>query len=289
MEKLTTVNSVRPRVRDARLQGVVGLVPTMGALHEGHLALIRRARAECATVVVSVFVNPTQFNDKSDLEKYPRDLTHDLALCEVAGADLVFAPEAEEMYPQGFCTAVTVDGPLTRVLEGAFRPGHFAGVTTVVAKLLNIVQPDRAYFGEKDWQQFKVVERMVADLNLPVTIVPCPTVREPGGLAMSSRNARLSPEARAQAKILPSLLDSAQDLLDSATFASQTDHGPVLAQWLGTLLESNVPSALVDYIAVVDPETLEGIDEIQGRALVALAIRIGGVRLIDNRLIIRHR
>ncbi len=289
MEKLTTVNSVRFRVREARAKGLVGLVPTMGALHEGHLSLLRRARAECATVVVSIFVNPTQFNEKADLEKYPRDLARDLALCEEAGADLVFAPETDEMYPEGFCTTVTVDGPLIRVLEGAFRPGHFAGVTTIVAKLFTIVQPDRAYFGEKDWQQLKVVERMVADLNLPVAIVPCPTVRESDGLAMSSRNARLSPEARAQAKILPSLLDSAQEMLDVATFASQTDHGPVLAQWLGTLLESNVPSAQVDYIAIVDPDTLEGVDEISDRALVALAVRIGGVRLIDNRLIIRHR
>jgi pantoate--beta-alanine ligase len=288
MEKLTTVNRVRFRLRETRPNGAVGLVPTMGALHEGHLALIRRARAECATVVVSIFVNPTQFNDKADLERYPRDLPRDLALCEEAGADVIFAPEAEEIYPAGFCTAVTVEGPLTRVLEGSFRPGHFAGVTTVVAKLFNIIQPDYAYFGEKDWQQLKVIERMVADLNLPVTLVPCATVREPDGLAMSSRNARLLPEARQQAKIIPYLLGTAQDLLDSATFASQTDHGPVLAQWLGTLLGSNVPSAQVDYIAVVDLETLEGVDEIQDRALVALAIRIGGVRLIDNRLIIRH-
>jgi pantoate--beta-alanine ligase len=288
MEKLTTVNSVRFRLREARESGAVGLVPTMGALHEGHLALIRRARAEGATVAVSIFVNPTQFNDKTDLEKYPRDLARDLALCEEAGADVVFAPEPEEMYPAGFCTTVTVDGPLTRVLEGAFRPGHYAGVATVVAKLFNIVQPDRAYFGEKDWQQLKVIGRMVADLNLPITIVPCPTVREPDGLAMSSRNARLSPEAREQAKILPYLLDTAQELLDSTTYASQTDHGPVLAQWLATLLESSTPSAQADYIAVVDPETLEGVDEITDRALVALAVRIGGVRLIDNRLIIRH-
>jgi pantoate--beta-alanine ligase len=289
MEKLTTVNSVRFRIREARANGAAGLVPTMGALHEGHLALIRRARDECATVVVSIFVNPTQFNDKADLEKYPRDLPRDLALCAEVGADIVFAPEAEEVYPAGFCSSSTVDGPLTRELEGSCRPGHFAGVATVVAKLLNIAQPDRAYFGEKDWQQLKVIERMVADLNLPVAVVPCPTVREPDGLAMSSRNARLSPEAREQAKIIPYLLNTAQDLLDSATYESKTDHGPVLAQWLSTLLTSNVPSAQADYIAVVNPETLEGVDEITDRVLVALAVRIGGVRLIDNRNIIRHR
>jgi pantoate--beta-alanine ligase len=288
IEKLTTAGSIRYRMREARTGGSIGLVPTMGALHEGHLALIRRARAECKTVVVSIFVNPTQFNDNADLEKYPRDLARDLALCEEAGAHVVFAPDAAEMYPDGFATTVTVDGPLTRLLEGAFRPGHFAGVTTVVAKLFQIVLPDRAYFGEKDWQQLKVIERMTTDLNMPITVVPCPTVREPDGLAMSSRNVRLSPEAREQAKVIPYLLSTAQDLLDSAMPETQTDKGPVIRHWLITLLESNQPGVELDYLAVVDPETMEDMDEIKGRALVAIAAKVGGVRLIDNRIITRR-
>lgn len=263
-------------------------MPTMGALHEGHLALVRRARAENATVAVSIFVNPTQFNDKSDLEKYPRNEARDLELCREAGADIVFAPEAAEIYPGGFSTHVILEGPLTRLLEGAFRPGHFEGVATVVAKLFHIVQPDRAYFGEKDWQQLKVVQRMTTDLNLPVTIVPCPTVRETDGLAMSSRNVRLSPEARKQAAVIPYLLDTAQDLLDTASTEVQTTQGAVLRHWLITLLQSHQPTAEMDYIAVVDPDTLYDIEEITDRALVAIAVRIGGVRLIDNRIIVRR-
>ena len=266
----------------------VGFVPTMGALHDGHLALVRKAKAENETVIVSVFVNPTQFNDKKDLDAYPRDPARDAALCQEAGADMVFVPQTSEMYPDGFCTTVAVDGPLTRLLEGAFRPGHFAGVATVVAKLFNIVGPCRAYFGEKDWQQLKVIEQMTRDLNLPVTVVPCPTVRESDGLALSSRNTRLSPEARKQALVIPFLLSTAQDLLDSAGPETLTENGPVLRQWLITLLESNQPTAKIDYIAVVDPDTLFDIDEIQTRALVAVAITIGGVRLIDNRIITRR-
>ena len=287
MERLTTVEAVREKITSARHDGKtpVGLVPTMGALHEGHLALIRRAGEECQTVVVSVFVNPTQFNEKSDLDAYPRDLERDAALCADAGASILFAPSAEEMYPAGFSTTITVDGALGRLLEGSFRPGHFAGVATVVAKLLTIVQPDRAYFGQKDWQQLKVIERLVADLNLPVSIIPYPTVREPDGLAMSSRNVRLSPEARKQALVIPYLLDTAQDLLDSSNREMPTHLGPVLRHWLLTLLESQQPSAQLDYIAVVDPDTLIDANEITDRALVAIAVRIGGVRLIDNRII----
>ena len=289
IQKLTSVASVRTFTRERKEAGhtSIGFVPTMGALHEGHLALIRRARAENKTVIVSVFVNPTQFNDKKDLEAYPRDTARDLKLCEEAGADMVFVPDAGEIYPDGFCTTVSLDGPLTRLLEGAFRPGHFAGVATVVAKLFNIVQPDRAYFGEKDYQQLKIVQQMTRDLNLPVTVMPCPTVREPDGLALSSRNALLSPEARQQARVIPFLLASAQDLLHSAGPETQTGSGPVIRHWLVTLLESNQPTAKMDYIAVVDPDTLFDIDEIESRALVAVAITIGGVRLIDNRIITR--
>ena len=288
MERQGTVGAVRFKVREAKAAGgTVGFVPTMGALHEGHLALVRRARAECGTVVASVFVNPTQFNDPRDLEKYPRDLERDAALLADAGCSLLFAPEVAEMYPDGFAAKVLVEGPLTEVLEGRFRPGHFAGVTTVVNKLFNIVAPDRAYFGQKDWQQLKVVEKMVRDLSMDVAVVPCETVREPDGLAMSSRNVRLSPEAREKARIIPYLLDTAQDMLDSATPESRTDEGPVLRQWLLTLLESNQPSIDVDYVAVVDPETLMLVEEITDRALVTLAVHVDGVRLIDNRIITR--
>ena len=266
----------------------VGFVPTMGALHDGHLALVRQAKAENETVIVSVFVNPTQFNDPKDLKAYPRDTARDIALCGEAGADLVFVPDAKEMYPDGFSTTVTVDGPLTRLLEGSFRPGHFAGVSTVVCKLFTIVGPCRAYFGEKDWQQLKVIEQMVRDLNLPVAVIPCPTVREADGLALSSRNARLSPEARTQARVIPFLLSTAQDLLDSAGPETLTGSGPVIRQWLITLLESNAPTAKMDYIAVVDPDTLFDVDEIEERALVTVAVHIGGVRLIDNRIITRR-
>ena len=287
MERLTTVDSVRFRLREPRRAGrTIGFVPTMGALHEGHLALIRRARAENDLAVASVFVNPTQFNDKADLEKYPRDFARDAALAQEAGADVLFAPEAAEIYPPGFQTTVRL-GPLAELLEGYFRPGHFEGVCTVVAKLFNIVQPDRAYFGEKDWQQLKVVERMTADLDLPVQIVPCPTIREPDGLALSSRNARLSPEGREKARVIPYLLDAAQDLLDTASYQQPTDQGPVLRHWLVSLLQSHQPALELDYLAVVNPETLVDVDAITDRALVAVALRVDGVRLIDNRIVTR--
>lgn len=289
MQTVTTIAEVRQQVLQAKASGnIVGFVPTMGALHEGHLALIRQARQECGFVVVSVFVNPTQFNEKRDLEAYPRPLEQDVSLSAGAGADLVFAPEVGEMYPAGFGTQVQVESPLTKAWEGYFRPGHFAGVTTVVAKLLHITRCDRAYFGEKDWQQLAVVTQMVRDLALPVTIVPCVTVREGDGLAMSSRNARLSPDARKTAKVIPYLLDTAQDLLDSVTAETQTDKGPVIAAWLRTLLESHAPDAKLDYLAVVDPETLVEVDEITDRAQVIIAVHIGGIRLIDNRVIVRR-
>ena len=289
METVVTIAGVHRITADAKARGIIiGFVPTMGALHEGHKALIRQARRECGFVVVSIFVNPTQFNDPKDLEAYPRPLESDLAACAEAGADLVFAPGVTEMYPAGFATQVLMDSPLTKAWEGYFRPGHFAGVTTVVAKLLNIARCDRAYFGEKDWQQLAVVTRMARDLALPVTVVACPTAREADGLAMSSRNARLSEDARKTAKVIPFLLDTAQDLLDSVTPETQTDKGPVIASWLRTLLESNAPGATLDYLVVVDPETLAEVDEITSRALVIIAVHIGGVRLLDNRLIVRR-
>ncbi|GAB4460941.1 MAG: pantoate--beta-alanine ligase [Armatimonadaceae bacterium] len=282
------INALRFKLREARQQGSIGFVPTMGALHDGHLSLARKAREECGTVVVSIFVNPTQFNDPADLEKYPRTLERDLELCAEAGVDLVFAPDASEMYPEGFSSKVVVEGSLTRLLEGEFRPGHFDGVTTVVAKLFHIVQPDRAYFGEKDWQQLQVIRKMVSDLSLPVEVIGVPTMREEDGLAMSSRNVRLSPEARKKAKVIPYLLTTAQDLLLSATPETKTDNGAVITHWLYTLLESSHPGTKVDYIAVVDPETLTDVEEITDRALVAIALYMEGVRLIDNRIITKR-
>ncbi|MBC8141226.1 MAG: pantoate--beta-alanine ligase [Armatimonadetes bacterium] len=289
MQTVSFIGDVREVVENARAAGRrIGFVPTMGALHAGHAALIRQAHEEGCFVIVSVFVNPAQFNDAGDLAAYPRTLTADEAVCREAGADLVFAPEVSEIYPAGFATQVTVDSPLTKAWEGHFRPGHFAGVTTVVAKLLLIAQCDRAFFGEKDWQQLAVVRQMVRDLAMGVAIVGSPTVRESDGLAMSSRNVRLSPEARKTAKIIPYLLDTAQDLLDSATPETQTDKGGVIAAWLRTLLESNAPDARLDYLAVVDPDTLVEVDEITNYAQVIIAVHIGGVRLIDNRKIVKR-
>ena len=288
MQTAQTVPELRTLLRPRRATGIVGFVPTMGALHDGHLALIRRAKAECDAVVVSVFVNPTQFNDKTDFEKYPRDAVRDAALIETAGGDVLFLPDVAKMYSENDTTGVTVGGALTETLEGAHRPGHFAGVTTVVTKLFNIVQPDKAYFGEKDRQQLLVITRMVSDLKMAVEIVPCETVREPDGLALSSRNVRLSPEARAQAKVIPYLLQTAQDLLDSNTYETQTDRAGVIQSWLLTLLQSHLPGAAPDYIAVVHPETLEPLDIIETNALVAIALPVGGVRLIDNRIITRR-
>jgi len=289
METVSWVGDVRSAVFNARVAArPIGFVPTMGALHAGHAALIREAREEGCFVIVSVFVNPTQFNDAGDLAAYPRTLAADEAICREAGADLVFAPDVSEIYPIGFATQVTVDSPLTKAWEGHFRPGHFAGVTTVVAKLLTIVQCDRAFFGEKDWQQLAVIRQMVRDLAIPAGIVGVPTVREADGLAMSSRNARLSPEARKTAKVIPYLLDTAQDLLDSVTPETQTDKGGVIAAWLRTLLESNAPDARLDYLAVVDPDTLMEVDEVTTVAQVIIAVHIGGVRLIDNRRIVKR-
>ena len=289
METIATIADLRQQLLPSRQAGKrIGFVPTMGALHAGHIALVARARAECETVVVSIFVNPTQFNDPKDLEAYPRPLERDLEMCREAGADVVFVPTASEMYPDGYATRVTVTGPLTSLLEGYYRPGHFEGVTTVVAGLFGAVLPDRAYFGEKDWQQLKVVERMTRDLHLPTEIITCPTVREADGLALSSRNVRLSAAGREKARVIPFLLNTAQDLLDSAMPETQTDRGPVLRHWLTTLLTSNQPEVEMEYIAVVDPDTLFDLDEITARALVAVAVRVDGVRLIDNRVIVRR-
>jgi pantoate--beta-alanine ligase len=264
----------------AALTGSVGFVPTMGYLHEGHLSLVRRARSECQHVVVSIFVNPTQFGPGEDYQRYPRDEARDLALLEREGVDLVFVPSAAEMYPEGFATWVEVSGPLTERLEGASRPGHFRGVATVVLKLFNLVQPHRAYFGEKDAQQLLVVRRMVADLNLPVEIVPCPTVREPDGLAMSSRNVYLSPEERTQALALSRALELARRLVREEGLRDAAE----LRRRLEDFLRRS-PGVGLDYVSVAHPETLAELERIEGPALVLLAARVGPARLIDNALI----
>lgn len=271
MRIVRDVAAVRAAVKGA---GRVGLVPTMGAFHEGHLSLIRRARETCDLVVVWLFVNPTQFNEVSDLANYPRDEDADAALAAECGADLLFAPPVEEVYPAGFATTVTVGG-IADVLEGAHRPGHFAGVATVVAKMLNMVGPDVAFFGAKDAQQVAVVKRMVADLDLPVAIEVLPIVREPDGLAMSSRNVRLDAADRQRALALSRGLVAAGD----AAATGERD-ARVLAGIVGDELAKE--SLTAEYVAVLDPDTFTPLTTVEGSALIALAARVGPVRLIDN-------
>ncbi len=263
-------------MRESRRQLVapVGFVPTMGALHEGHATLIRRARDECASVVVSVFVNPTQFGPNEDFERYPRDEAADLALLESLGVDVVFVPTVDEMYPAGAVTSVHV-GRMGEVLEGAVRPGHFQGVATVVAMLLNLVQPDRAYFGQKDGQQSVVIRRIVRDLAIPVEIVICPTVREPDGLAMSSRNRYLKPDERAQGPALHAALQAAAEALDVGE-----DRAERLRQLMGERLAEATLGQL-DYVSVADADTLTELETVDGPALASLAVRFPSARLID--------
>lgn len=253
----------------------LGFVPTMGYLHAGHLSLVRKARAENATTVVSIFVNPTQFGPAEDLAQYPRDIPRDLKMLEKEGTDIVFIPRAEEMYPAGFNSWVEV-GHLTERLEGAARPGHFRGVTTVVTKLLNIVSPTRAYFGQKDAQQLLVIRKMVADLNMPVAIIPMATVRETDGLAMSSRNAYLSPAERRQATVLFKSLKLAQQLYESG----EREAEKIRQQMLELIRQQ--PRARVDYLSIANNDTLEELKTITPPALVSLAVRLGSTRLIDN-------
>jgi pantoate--beta-alanine ligase len=265
---LKTISEARAQIATARERGLtIGLVPTMGALHEGHGALMRRAREETGYVVATIFVNPTQFDRPDDFQKYPRDVVRDLAFCELLGVDAVFAPDAQEMYPGEPLTSVEVAGISSR-LEGEFRPGHFRGVATVVAKLFNIVPADRAYFGEKDAQQLAVIQKMVADLNFPVMIVPVPTVREPDGLAMSSRNQRLTPEQRRVAPVIYKALCEAERSIQA-----------------GLELLSAVPEIQVEYFEAVDPATFRPVEHITGDVRIVTAVRLGDVRLIDNLLV----
>jgi pantoate--beta-alanine ligase len=258
-----------------KLAGPVGFVPTMGYLHEGHLSLVRQARAENTSVAVSIFVNPTQFGPKEDFRQYPRDTQRDLSLLKKEGADLVFMPSVDEMYPPGFNSWVEVGG-VTERLEGASRPGHFRGVATVVAKLFNIVQPDRAYFGQKDAQQLIVIQKMAADLNMNLEVVAVPTVREPDGLAMSSRNTYLNTEDRRQATVLYQALDLAQKL-----YAGGEKDAEFIRRKMTELIQEK-PLADIDYISIADAKTLEELDELKPPALVSMAVRIGKTRLIDN-------
>ena len=279
MRVVRTVAELREALAPARRAGQrIGLVPTMGALHEGHLSLVARARADCSLVVVSLFVNPAQFNERSDLDRYPRDEQRDRELLAEAGADLLFAPSVEEVYPAGFATAVEVLG-VTERLEGEARgPEHFRGVTTVVAKLLCMALPDAAYFGQKDAQQLVVIRRLAADLDLPVAIESVPTVREADGLAMSSRNALLSPSERRRARSLSAGLRAAERLAGHG----ECDAGALLAATAAELERAGVQP---EYVALVDPETFEPLTRLDEKALLALAARVGEVRLIDNTLL----
>jgi len=253
----------------------LGFVPTMGYLHEGHLSLVRRARTDNASVAVSIFVNPTQFAPDEDLDRYPRDLEGDLSLLDREGVDAVFVPSADEMYPPGFSSRVEVE-KLTRRLEGASRPGHFSGVTTVVAKLFNIVRPTRVYFGQKDAQQAIILKKMVTDLNMNLEVVTLPTVREPDGLAMSSRNSYLSPDERQAAPALYRALMLAQGLWSQGERDAEKLRSE-MAKLIG-----KEPLATIDYISIADNETLEELKDVKTPALVSLAVKIGKTRLIDN-------
>lgn len=264
-------------LRAARLslKGTVGLVPTMGYLHEGHLSLIRQAKAQCEYVIVTIFVNPTQFGPTEDLSNYPRDLERDLELISLLGVDLVWTPTPEIMYPPGCQTWVEVEA-LTRPLEGALRPGHFRGVTTVVAKLFNAVQPHKAYFGQKDAQQAAVIRQMMWDLNYPIEIVICPIVREADGLAMSSRNKYLEGDDRKAATILFRALSAAKDIYEAGERNAEK-----LRRKMKEALERE-PRAQMQYVSCADYDTLEELNEIKGKALLSMAVFLGKTRLIDN-------
>jgi len=277
MEVAKTITEVRNIVKTARGGGEkVGFVPTMGALHAGHVSLIRRSVEDGCFTVVSIFVNPTQFGPGEDFEKYPRPLDSDLKICEENKVDLVFVPPAGELYGKETLTWVNVE-KLAAGLCGRFRPGHFRGVATICAKLFNIVQPDVAYFGQKDAQQAVVIKKMVADLNMPLEIIVCPTVREPDGLAVSSRNKYLNSRERKDAVCLYESLEKARQLVKQGT----TNAGEIIGE-MQKIIEKTGSAKSIEYISIVDAETLEPLDKITGKGLVALAVKIGNARLIDN-------
>jgi pantoate--beta-alanine ligase len=278
MQIFDTVSGLRTFLAAHRTAGRrIGLVPTMGYLHAGHISLVHAARRECDVVVMSIFVNPKQFGPQEDFTTYPRDLEGDLRQAHEAGVDAVFTPSVEEIYPPGFLTEVAVH-ELTATLCGASRPGHFNGVTTVVAKLFHIAGPDRAYFGQKDYQQVTVLRKMATDLCMSLEVITCPTIREPDGLAMSSRNAYLNPAERQAALVLSRALHLAEERL-----AQGERQGVRLTATLRECIAQE-PLARIDYVAVCDPETLQEVEQLSGNVLVALAVYIGKTRLIDNAL-----
>ena len=277
MKVAKTIKSVRAAIKAARKSGrTIGLVPTMGALHRGHISLIERSSKHGDFVVVSIFVNPTQFGPKEDLAKYPRPLREDLRICEDHGVDVVFVPDAEEMYREEELTWVNVD-KISESLCGRFRPGHFRGVATVCAKLFNIVQPDIAYFGQKDAQQLAVIRRMVADLNFPLKIVGCPTVREADGLALSSRNRYLSPQQRKDTTCIYRSLKTAHEMIKVGQTNPKT-----IASKVRKIITAAESLSSIDYISIVDADTLGDVSRITGKVLIAIAARFGSTRLIDN-------
>jgi len=276
MQLARTTAEAREAVQSARRRGLkLGFVPTMGALHEGHLSLVRAARESCDFVIVSIFVNPTQFGPNEDLSRYPRPFERDRSLLETERVDLLFAPAVEEMYPPGASTFVTVEGMSER-LCGRFRPGHFRGVTTIVSKLFHIVQPDLAFFGQKDAAQVAIIKRMVRDLDFPVEIVVGATVREPDGLAMSSRNAYLTPEERRRALVLWRSLQHVKAL------ASRGERDAQKLRAAGAEVFTSEPEVRLEYLEIVDPDSLEPVSNVSRGALVAVAAHVGGTRLIDN-------
>lgn len=277
MKVMNSKDSLKDALKQEREAGKrIGFVPTMGYLHEGHASLIRAARQENDVVVVSVFVNPTQFGPNEDLDAYPRDTEKDLRLLQAEQVDVAFFPTVEDIYPAGFTTYVEVQGPITQALCGGSRPGHFRGVTTVVSKLFNIVAPHRAYFGQKDAQQVAVIEQMVKDLDFNVQIVACPTVREADGLAMSSRNAYLSKSERRQAQILSKALFESQDMIRQGERNAHT-----LSDHIQKQLDT-IDDALIDYVSITDARNLADLETLEGEVLIAIAVKVGRTRLIDN-------
>jgi len=276
-----STNDVRREIFTARQSGkTIGFVPTMGALHDGHISLIKQARSECGFVVVSIFVNPTQFGPNEDFQKYPRPRQRDIELCQQAGADLIFYPSVETMYSPDFKTFVEVKG-LSDVWEGAIRPGHFRGVTTVVTKLFLIVLPDRAYFGQKDYQQQQIIRVMTRELNIPTEIITCETIRDPDGLAMSSRNAYLTPDERAAGLCLINALRTAEQRLISG----DQNIPEITAAMRNIVLQT--PGAKLDYAVLVHPETLTELKNVEPKMVALIAARFGATRLIDNLMIQR--
>ncbi len=279
MEVITKINKMRVMVLSVKdRKRTIGFVPTMGALHDGHISLMRSARKENDELIVSIYLNPTQFDNNNDFDKYPSQLNKDIEIIRKENADVVFAPDNEEMYPDGFCTNVTQDR-LTDALCGSVRHGHFNGVTTIVAKLFNIIKPDRAYFGQKDYQQSTVIKRMVADLNMDIDIKILPTVRDEDGLALSSRNKRLSHEERQSALCIYSSLLKARDM-----FSSNIKDAKKIIKEMTSIIKKTKHTK-IDYISIVNACTLEDLSSINGKALAAVAVWIGNTRLIDNTIL----